>query len=102
MGVAEHHRIYAGQVVRDVLFIVDHIENEPVQRDGQVPGKTLRPLLVIVSADDIYGRESRHLVQDGLGVDVPGVEDGVGLLQVFQHLWPQQAVGVGENGKFHG
>lgn len=38
----------------------------------------------------------------GLGVDVSGVEDGVGGAQIFQHLGPQQAVGIGENGELHG
>ena len=61
----------------------------------------LRPLLVVVAPDNIQRGVPPQLVHNALLVDVAAVEDGVGGFQMLRHLRPQQAVGVGENGKPH-
>ena len=101
VGVAEHHRVDPGQVRRDLLFVVDHIEGHTPQGDGAVVGDLLRPLLVVVAPDNVEGRVLLQLLHNAWLVDVPAVENGIGGFQKLRHLQPQQAVGVGQNGQFH-
>ena len=45
----------------------------------------------------MQGREALQSIDDGLGVDITAVDDGVRLGEVIQHLRAEQAVGVGED-----
>ena len=101
VGVAEHHRVDPGQVRRDLLFVVDHIEGHASQCNGAVVGDLLRPLLVVVAPDNVEGRVLLQLLHNAWLVDVPAVENGIGGFQQLRHLRPQQAVGVRQNGQFH-
>ena len=98
VGVAKHHRIHLAGARRELLFVVDQDKGHTAQGDCEVMGDGLGPRLVVVAPDDIQRSDIRHLVHNGLGVDVPGVKDGIGVFQVLHDLRPQQAMGVGENG----
>ena len=95
VGVAKDYHIHAGKVRRDLFFVVDHGKGHAVQGHGEVVGDVLGPLLVIVAPDDVERGVLPQLVHDTGLVDVAAVENGVGGFQMFHHLRPQQAMGVG-------
>ena len=95
VGVTEHHHVCPGQIRGHVLFVVHHVKPHALEGDSQVVGDGLGPVFVIVTPHHIQRREGGELVHYRLGVDVSGMEDGIGRLQQFQHRRPQQAVGVG-------
>ena len=89
------YAVHAGKVRRDLFFVVDHGKGHAVQGHGEVVGDVLGPLLVVVAPDDVERGVLPQLVHDTGLVDVAAVENGVGGFQMFHHLRPQQAMGVG-------
>ena len=102
MGVAKHHHIHTREVRRDLFPVVDHGKSHAVQGNGEVMGDVLRPLLVVVSPDDVEGCVLLQGIHDARFIDVTTVKNDVGGFQILLHLRPQQPMRVGKNGKFHG
>ena len=89
------YAVHAGKVRRDLFPVVNHEKGHPFQGHGEIVGDVRGPLLVVVAPDDVEGGVLPQPVHDAGLVDVAAVENGVGGFQMFHHLGPQQAVGVG-------
>ena len=49
VGMAEYHRVNAGEVRREFFPVVNQIEGHAAKGDGQVVGDGLCPVLVVVA-----------------------------------------------------
>ena len=93
--VAINHHIRIGQIRRNIPLVVNQEETDVLDGKSETLRQFLRPVLIVVPPDNIERGVLPKLVHNGLGVDIATVDDDISLGQVFQHLWPQKAVGVG-------
>ena len=98
MGVALDYYVHITQIRGHIFLVMDQEEAYAFDGKGAVEREFLCPFFIVVAPDDIKGTKACQSVYNGLGVNVPAVDDNVGLGQKFQYLGPQKAVGIGKNG----
>ena len=82
---------------RDELFVVNNEEDAILNLDGDALRQMLRPLLVVVAANDIERSQRGKLIENLLIVDVASVDDGVTAGDDPNDFRAEQAVRVGDN-----
>ena len=97
VGMAEDDHINSMEFRRDELFVVNNEENAILNLDGDALRQMLRPLLVVVAADDIKRSKRGKLIENLLVVDVAAVDDGVTVSDNLNDFRAEQAVRVGQN-----
>ena len=97
VGMAEDDRVNIVKHRRDKLLVVNNEEDAILNLDSDVLRQMLRPLLVVVAADDIKRRKRGKLIENLLVVDVAAVDDGVTAGDDLNDFRAKQAVRVGDN-----
>ena len=77
VGMAEDHRVDAGEVFGYELFVMNHKKAAVLDGNGQRFGEMRRPFLIVVAPDHGNGGDFCQLVEDGLSVDIAAVKNGV-------------------------
>ena len=97
VGMAEDDHINSMEFRRDELFVVNNEEDAILNLNGDALRQMLRPLLIVVAADDIKRSQRGKLIENLLVVDVAAVDDGVTAGDNPNDFRAEQAVRVGNN-----
>ena len=73
MRMAVYYQVIVGDVPREILFLVRHVNMQATEREVKKERDVLGPLLVIVAADHIDGSDDAQLIDDLLSVDITSV-----------------------------
>ena len=77
MGVAIDYYVHITQVRGHIFLVVDQEEAYAFDGKGAVEREFLCPFFIVVAPDDIKGTKACQSVYNGLGVNVPAVDDNV-------------------------
>ena len=97
VGMAEDDHINSKEFRRDELFVVNNEDDAGLNLNGDALRQMLRPLLVVVAADDIKRCKRGKLIENLLVVDVAAMNDGVTAGDDLNDFRAEQAVRVGDN-----
>ena len=95
--MAEDDCINAMKFRRDKLFVVNNEDSAILNLNGDALRQMLRPLLIVIAADDIKRSQRGKLIENLLIVDVASVDDGVTAGDDPNDFRAEQAVRVGDN-----
>ena len=95
--MAEDDCINAMKFRRDKLFVVNNEDSAILNLNGDALRQMLRPLLIVIAADDIKRSQRGKLIENLLAVDVAAVDDGVTDGDGLNDFRAEQAVRVGQN-----
>ena len=82
---------------RDKLFVVNNEDSAILNLNGDALRQMLRPLLIVIAADDIKRSQRGKLIENLLIVNVAAMDDGVTVSDNLNDFRAEQAVRVGDN-----